>query len=256
MGGLEISYLTDIGSRSTNEDKVLVKCFVGLYLLAIADGIGGHAAGEVASGVALIEIEKSLESNLWERDIQKPVKEAVAKANKEVYLLARENDDCAGMGTTLVMALIQQNQVLIANIGDSRAYCLSESHLKQITKDHSVVQVLIERGMITEEEAQHHPQRSSLTRALGVEPEVEVDIYDSTLKPGDILLLYTDGVTEHVNSEGILFYDPDTGGELERTIHKHRDLSSRELFARIKESLLNFAEPQDDASFILIKRKK
>lgn len=75
-------------------------------------------------------------------------------------------------------------------------------------------------------------------------------------EPGDILLLYTDGVTEHVNSEGILFYDPDTGGELERTIHKHRDLSSRELFARIKESLLNFAEPQDDASFILIKRKK
>ena len=203
MGGLEISYLTDIGSRSANEDKVLVKCFDELYLLAIADGIGGHAAGEVASGVALIEIEKSLESNLWERDIQKPVKEAVAKANKEVYLLARENDDCAGMGTTLVMALIQQNQVLIANIGDSRAYCLSESHLKQITKDHSAVQELLEKGIITEEDARQHSLRGTLTRALGVEPEVEVDFYDFTLKPREMLMLCSDGLTDSLRDEEI-----------------------------------------------------
>jgi len=203
MASLEICYLTDIGGRNTNEDELLIKSVEQLHLLAVADGIGGCAAGEVASGVALTEIEKSLEANLEEGDIGNVVKEAVAKANKEIYLLSKENSEYAGMGTTLVMALIQQGKVVIANVGDSRAYHLSGGQIRQLSRDHSVVQSLIERGMITEEEARHHPQRSSLTRALGVELEVKVDIYDIELLPGDFLLLCSDGLTDTLKDEEI-----------------------------------------------------
>ena len=203
MSNLEICCMTDIGGRSTNEDRVLAKCFDGLHLLAVADGIGGHAAGEVASGVALIEIEKSLQLNLGKGDPRNQAKEAVAKANKEIYLLARENYEYAGMGTTLVMALVQQDKVLIANVGDSRAYCISGSQIKQITKDHSAVQELLEGGMITEEETRRHPLRGTLTRALGAEHEVKLDIYDIALNPGDILMLCSDGLTDSLSDEEI-----------------------------------------------------
>lgn len=203
MASLEICYLTDSGGRNTNEDELLIKSVEQLHILAVADGIGGCAAGEVASSVALTEIEKSLEANLEEGDIGNVVKEAVAKANKEIYLLSKENPEYAGMGTTLVMALIQQGKVVIANVGDSRAYHLSGGQIRQISRDHSVVQVLIERGMITEEEARHHPQRNSLTRALGAEPQVEVDLYNTKLKRGDILMLCSDGLTDSLSDEEI-----------------------------------------------------
>ena len=203
MSNLEICCMTDIGGRSTNEDRVLAKCLDGLDLLAVADGIGGHAAGEVASGVALLEIEKSLQSNSRQGDLHNQVKEAIAKANKEIYLLSTENPEYTGMGTTLVMALIRQDKALIANVGDSRAYCLSGSQLKQITRDHSAIQELLERGIITEEEVQQHPLRSTMTRALGTDPEVKADIYDIELLPGDILLLCSDGLTDSLRDEEI-----------------------------------------------------
>lgn len=203
MANLEICCLTDSGGRNTNEDKLLIKSVEQLHLLAVADGVGGRPAGEVASDVALTEIEKSLEANLEEGDIGNVMKEAIAKANREIYSLSKENPEYSGMGTTLVMALIQQGKVVIANVGDSRAYHLSGGQIRQISRDHSVVQVLIERGMITEEEARHHPQRSSLTRALGVEPEVKVDIYDTELLPGALLLLCSDGLSNSLKDDEI-----------------------------------------------------
>ena len=203
MAGLEMCSLTDVGGKSTNEDKVLARSLNDLYLLAVADGLGGHAAGEVASNMAQIEVEESLKINLITGDVHNTVQEAIAKANKEIYLLSRENPEYTGMGTTLVMALVQQGKVLIANVGDSRAYHLSRSQIRQITRDHSVVQALIEQGLITAEEALYHPQRSSLTRALGVEQEVKVDIYNIELFPGDILLLCSDGLTDSVRDEEI-----------------------------------------------------
>jgi len=203
MASLEMCSLTDVGGKSINEDKVLAKSLNDLYLLAVADGLGGHAAGEVASNTAQIEVEESLKVNLVTSDIRNAVKEAIAKANKEIYLLSRENPEYTGMGTTLVMALVQQGKALIANVGDSRAYYLSGSQIRQITRDHSVVQTLIEQGLITIEEALYHPQRSKLTRALGIEPEVKVDIYDIELLPGDILLLCSDGLTDSVKDAEI-----------------------------------------------------
>ena len=204
MGSLEVSYLTDIGGRSTNEDRILAKSFDGLHLLAVADGLGGHAAGEIASDMAVTEIEESLQLSVREGDIRNQVKEAVARANRKIYSLARENDKYTGMGTTLVMALIRQARALIANVGDSRAYYLNESQIKQITRDHSVVQELLERGLITEEEAWYHPYRGTLTKALGVEPEVKVDLYDTTFNQGDILMLCSDGLTDSLRNEEII----------------------------------------------------
>lgn len=169
----------------------------------MADGLSTHATGEVASSVALIEVEQSLKGNLDGVDILSAINQAISKANKEIYLLSKENPAYAGMGTTLVMALVQQSKVLIANVGDSRAYCITGSQIRQITKDHSIVQGLREQGLITEEEARHHPQKSILTRALGVEPEVRADIYDIELLPGDVLLLCSDGLTDSLKDEEI-----------------------------------------------------
>lgn len=203
MSNLEICCLTDTGGRSTNEDRLLTKGLQELYLLAVADGLGGHAAGEVASNVALLEIEEYLKANLGGRDILGATKGAMSKANKEIYLLSRENPEYTGMGTTLVMALIQHGKVLIANVGDSRAYHISRNWIKQITRDHSIVQELLEKGLITEEEVQHHPQRSTLTRALGIEPEIKVDTYGIELLPGGLLLLCSDGLSDSLSDKEI-----------------------------------------------------
>lgn len=242
MVSLEICYLTDSGGRNTNEDELLIKSVEQLHILAVADGIGGCAAGEVASSVALTEIEKSLEANLEEGDIGNAVKEAVAKANKEIYLLSKENPEYAGMGTTLVMALIQQGKVVIANVGDSRAYHLSGGQIRQISRDHSVVQSLIERGMITEEEARHHPQKSSLTRALGVEPQVEVDLYDTKLKRGDILMLCSDGLTDSLSDEEI--------NEVVRSV-SNMDKACAELIRRANEK-----GGKDNITVVLAREKR
>lgn len=203
MANLEIYCLTDTGGRSRNEDRLLAKSLKGLHLLAVADGLGGHAAGEVASSVALVEVEESLKTNLGGGDMLNAMKEAISKANREICLLSRENPAYAGMSTTLVMALVRQGKVVIANVGDSRAYQVSGSRIRRITKDHSVVQGLIEQGLIIEKEALHHPERSTLTRALGLEPEVEMDAYDIQLLPGDILLLCSDGLTDSLGDEEI-----------------------------------------------------
>ena len=203
MANLEICHLTDAGGRSTNEDRVLVLSIDKLYLLAVADGLGGRAAGEVASSVALKEIEEFLKANVAGGDRCTTLEEAIARANKEVYLLSRENPAYAGMGTTLVLALVQQDKILIANVGDSRAYHLSGNRLIQITTDHSVVQELMERGVITEDEVRRHPQRSKLTRAIGVEQQVKADLHETELMPGDTMLLCSDGLTDPLTDEGI-----------------------------------------------------
>ena len=242
MDNLEISYLTDIGGRSTNEDKILARCFNGKHLLAVADGIGGHAAGEVASNLALTEIEKNLRLNPGEEEIKESMKEAVTRANREIHSLSKEKYEYDGMGTTLVMALIRQDKVFIANVGDSRAYCINRSQIKQITRDHSVVQELLEGGIITEEEVPQHPYRGTLTRALGVEPEVKVDIYDSALKPEEILLLCSDGLTDALKNEEI-------GDVISST--DNLDKACADLIRQAKES-----GARDNISVILAREKR
>jgi len=203
MASLEICHLTDPGGRNTNEDRVLATSIGELYLLAVADGIGGCAAGEVASSVALREVEEFLRANLGEGVNRNIVRESIVRANKEVYLLSRENPEYTGMGTTIVLALVSEDRTVVANVGDSRAYLVSQDQAQRITTDHSVVQTLLARGLITDEQARYHPDRAVLTRALGVDPEVEIDAHDVEIPTGHILLLCSDGLTDTLTDEEI-----------------------------------------------------
>ncbi|MGB5925599.1 MAG: Stp1/IreP family PP2C-type Ser/Thr phosphatase [Dehalococcoidia bacterium] len=203
MADLDIACVTDTGGRGGNEDRLVAKSLGAVHLLAVADGLGGHAAGEVASSVALTELEGYLRANVVGEDILHAVKEAVSKANKEIHLLSEENPGYAGMGTTLVMGLVQADKVLVANVGDSRLYHISENAMNQITRDHSVVQELVEQGLITAQDALCHPEKSVLTRVLGLEPEVEADTYDIEFLPDDLLLLCSDGLTDSLRDEEI-----------------------------------------------------
>jgi len=203
MNDLEVCYKTDTGrTRSANEDSLLAVKLGEVHLLAVADGLGGHAAGEVASRLALIEIHEFLKTNLAEGNLRDAMRGAIGKANREIFLLSKENPVYAGMGTTLVAALVFQNKALIANVGDSRAYMIG-NEIQQITKDHSLVQELVERKVITEEEAFDHPQKNIVTRTLGMEGEVSPDLYEEELS-GRLLLLCSDGLSDLLRDEEIL----------------------------------------------------
>jgi len=201
MSDLEICYKTDIGKkRVVNEDSLLVKQMGDLHLLAVADGLGGHSAGEVASRVALVEIEEYLKTNLSEGNLQEVMERAITKANREVFLLSKENSAYAGMCTTLVAALVSNNKVLIANVGDSRAYLIGNNIWH--TTDHSLVQELVAKKVLTEEEAIDHPQKNIVTRTLGAETEVSAEFYNEELS-GKTLLLCSDGLTDLLRDQDI-----------------------------------------------------
>ncbi|MFC1926948.1 Stp1/IreP family PP2C-type Ser/Thr phosphatase [Chloroflexota bacterium] len=204
MSNLEICCKTDVGiKRAVNEDSLLAVKFGETNLLAIADGLGAHAAGEVASKVALIEIEAFLRVNLYkEENFRDTLRGAIDKANREIYLLSKENLAYKGMGSTLVAAVFTQNKVLIANIGDCRAYMIGDE-IKQITKDHSLVRELVDMKAITEEEAFNYPQKNIVTRALGMESKVQPDLYEAELA-GRILLLCSDGLINALRDYEIL----------------------------------------------------
>lgn len=193
--------LTDTGrARAVNQDSLLV---VDGRLYAVADGMGGHRGGEVASALAL----ESLAGNLDEPTTQALVA-GVSSANAAVYLRSAEDPELRGMGTTLIaLALIVgpdgQERLAMANVGDSRAYRLRDGLLEQITEDHSLVESLVRQGRITPEEAATHPQRNIITRALGVDPQVEVDSWELPAVRGDRFLLCSDGLFNEVESDVI-----------------------------------------------------
>ena len=175
-------------------------------LFILADGMGGHQAGEVAS-------EKAVQTTFHEYyadpnpNVATALSAAIERANGLIHQQAQESLSRIGMGTTVVAAVARGNELVLANVGDSRAYLLRNGRLKQITRDHSFVEEQIRAGILTREEARTHPQRNVITRALGAKPEVEVDTYGGTLAPGDILLLCSDGLSEPVGDrdiEGVL----------------------------------------------------
>ncbi|MBW9223260.1 serine/threonine-protein phosphatase [Methanothermococcus sp. SCGC AD-155-E23] len=193
------------GGRSHNEDYILVKKIKDAYLLAVADGIGGHNAGEVASKMAV----DTLEEFVTERYREDLSIQEVANLLEEAYKLAhrriKENaiGEREGMGTTLVSALVKGNICVVANCGDSRGYLIRRGRIVQRTKDHSFVQSLIDMDLISEEEAIFHPMKHILTSALGLdEPQIDTYIWD--LKEGDIILLSSDGLHDYVEREEIL----------------------------------------------------
>ena len=211
---IRFTEITDTGMvRDHNEDAIGSIPDVGLMVLA--DGMGGYNAGEVASGIAVQTItELAAEgAHREERNGIDPttglmrqtivLRDAVARANKIIYQTAQSQSHCEGMGTTLVAGMFYDNKISLAHVGDSRAYRLRGEKFEQLTMDHSLLQELVDRGFYSEEEAQRSTNRNYVTRALGVEPSVEVEVQEYEVEPGDIYLLCSDGLPDMVEDEDI-----------------------------------------------------
>ncbi len=196
---------TDIGVKRTMNQDSLYCCDgpVGSFqnLFIVADGMGGHRAGDCASRLCI----ESMVSMIKGSDSKTPVtifEEAVAYANQTVYQAAREKLEYEGMGTTMVACTLQGNTLYVANIGDSRLYLLSKE-IQQITTDHSLVEEMVKIGNITESEARIHPQKNIITRALGIDDEVQADFFEVQVHPSDVVLLCSDGLTNMIEDDEI-----------------------------------------------------
>jgi protein phosphatase len=193
----EHAHKTDTGrQRNANEDSY----FARAPIFAVADGMGGAQAGEVASSIAARAFEQEIDES---KSPERQLKEIAQQANAEIHELAEKDSSRAGMGTTLTTALVQGDEVSIAHVGDSRAYVFRDGELKQLTKDHSLVEELRRQGRLTDEEAEEHPQRSIITRALGPEDKVKIDTLSYAARDGDVFLLCSDGLTTMVGEEQI-----------------------------------------------------
>jgi serine/threonine protein phosphatase PrpC len=194
----EEAHKTDTGrQRHANEDSY----FARAPLFAVADGMGGAQAGEVASRIAAGAFERGRLSK--DEPAEGQLEQIAQHANREIHKLAQEDSSRAGMGTTLTAAVLRDDEVAFSHVGDSRAYVLREGKLKRLTKDHSLVEELRRQGRLTEEEAEEHPQRSIITRALGPEPSVNVDTMTFPARDGDVFLLCSDGLTTMVSDDEI-----------------------------------------------------
>ena len=198
---------TDVGRvRDHNEDSVAVNAEYGFALLA--DGMGGYQAGEVASGITVALLMQGLKTRFTENPpsayaLETLVREEVAKANSGVYEAAHARPQCAGMGTTLVLAVFHDNQLISGHIGDSRLYRLRDGQFTQLTRDHSLLQEQIDQGILSAEEAAQSNNKCLVTRALGMDPEVEVEVSTHPVVPGDIYLLCSDGLTDMASTDDI-----------------------------------------------------
>lgn len=213
-GKIEFAELTDTGRvREHNEDAISSDGDIGLMVLA--DGMGGYNAGEVASGIA-VQIVSELATEAAAREDRDEIdphsglmrqsiilRDAVYRANKIIYQTAQSQTHCEGMGTTIVACMFYDNKVSIAHVGDSRAYRLRDGQFEQVTLDHSLLQELVDRGFYSAEEAQRSTNRNYVTRALGVEPTVEVEVHEHEVLPGDFYLLCSDGLPDMVEDEDI-----------------------------------------------------
>jgi PPM family protein phosphatase len=187
---------TDVGRvRAHNEDSVLLEA----PLFAVADGLGGHEAGEVASGVAIAALLDAAPAHADAKALGR----AVRSANRAVIKAAREGRGREGMGTTLTAAIVEGTRIVVAHVGDSRAYLLHGDTLERVTGDHSMVADMIRQGTLSEEESRSHPNRSVITRALGTDPNMHADTFEVDAEPGDRLLICSDGLTGMLGDERI-----------------------------------------------------
>src|ERR1700749_3999199 len=193
----ETIQMTDTGrQRPGNEDSAYARAPV----FVVADGMGGAQAGEVASRIAIEAFVHGL-PDAGSPEERLPTR--VREANHQIYERSRADRGRAGMGTTLTAAFVDDAHVAIAHVGDSRAYLFREGTLQRLTQDHSLVDELVRRGKLTEEQAAEHPQRSIITRALGPEPDVEVDTWTYPARAGDVVLLCSDGLTSMISEERV-----------------------------------------------------
>lgn len=203
--------ITDVGKvRSENQDCVrfVQNLMPSFGIIALCDGMGGAKAGSVASGEALSAFTEKLTEFLLDKKSRKKLIDrtrlAAEYANEVVYESAATNEEYYGMGTTLVAAVVRGRQCAVVNVGDSRAYLIADGEITQITNDHSFVADMVKRGSITLEQARNHPRKNVITRALGVEPEVECDVFSPSFKKNNILLLCSDGLSNTLTDEEIL----------------------------------------------------
>ena len=195
------SFLTDVGRvRERNEDA----CFAGQHVFAVADGLGGHQAGEVASDLALSSVRALDQAD--PRSAAKGIADAVRKGNRAVHDRAESDESLQGMGTTMTAVVISGDTAFIAHVGDSRCYLIRGGTITQLSRDHTLVARMVSEGRLTPEQAEAHPQRSVLTRALGADKDVDVDESRITVMDGDRLLLCSDGLTGMLSDEEIREY--------------------------------------------------
>ena len=200
-------YLTDAGMvRSHNEDSVIiVKNEEGSYLMAIADGMGGHSAGEVASSIAIGYLGKHFKETF--RDMSKVdavnwIRDAVDEVNTLIFQHEKTHPESKGMGTTLVMSILTKDYLLFGNVGDSSGFVMKDKKLHKVTYDHTLVNLLVSAGELTREEASVHPKKNVLMKALGAAVDIDVDIFDCDMDIEEILLS-SDGLTGMLDREGI-----------------------------------------------------
>ena len=170
-------------------------------LFAVADGMGGARAGEVASGLAAAALKAGGDNGGSGKE---RVVALIQQANRNVYERSNQDADVAGMGTTMTVALVEGSEVTFGHVGDSRAYIFRDDALEQLTDDHSLVAELVRGGKLSPEEAEHHPQRSVITRAIGTDPDVDVDTFVVDARPGDVFLLCSDGLTDMIGDSEIV----------------------------------------------------
>ena len=200
--------LSDCGKRrKNNEDFAIAQIFKDYIILILADGMGGHNGGEIASGcgaeTALSSIKSKLKDSLTPQEILDILSKAVKRANLEILAEAQASS-LTGMGTTMDICIIKEQSAYIAHVGDSRVYKISsDKKITRITRDHSLVEFMLESGAITPEEAQHHPQKNVITRALGTNKNVDVDTFTTDISEGEKLLLCSDGLTNMVEESRI-----------------------------------------------------
>lgn len=222
--------LTDKGSvRAANQDSFYAGKVDGMsgetVLCVVCDGMGGAKAGDFASATALASFRKTAEKCLLSGESpEKAIKKAAAEANRAVKEKADENPDYYGMGTTLVAAIASEKEAVVANVGDSRCYIIRNETISQITKDHSLVETMVDSGELSREQAQRHPRKNYITRAVGTENSVECDVFHKKLKRGDRLLLCSDGLSNIVNQHEML-YEICFGDRIETAAYRMLDIA-------------------------------
>ena len=204
---METFYLTDTGIvRDHNEDSVIIiKNSDDSILMAVADGMGGHRAGEVASSIAITYLGNRFMETFFKMNKASAVewiKTTVNEINGQIFKYTEENPESKGMGTTLVMAIITKDYILFGNIGDSSGFVMKDGKIHKVTHDHTLVNLLLDAGELTLEEAKNHPKKNILMNALGINDPIDIDVFDCNMDINEILLC-SDGLTTMINEEQI-----------------------------------------------------
>ncbi|MDE3130288.1 MAG: Stp1/IreP family PP2C-type Ser/Thr phosphatase [Acidobacteriota bacterium] len=250
LRAVETTVRTDVGrQRRSNEDS----SFASAPVFVVADGMGGAQAGEVASQMVVEAFSAGLPQ---QGTPEERLSVVVQRANHEIHARSHSDATSAGMGTTVTAAYLDQDAVVLAHVGDSRAYLLRDGELSRLTEDHSLVEELLRGGKLTEEEALEHPQRSVITRALGIEPIVEIDTWTYPLRPGDVVLLCSDGLTSMLSElqvQRVLLEAPDLDAAADRLVAEANAAGGRDNITVVlfRVELASGVEPAADQPTII-----